>query len=426
MELGPPSGTLDLLPPDGARMRALYDQAAALARLHGYRYVETPGFEATELFARTSGQTSDVVTKEMYTFDDRGGRSLTLRPEGTAPVMRAYLASMQDHGTPFKTYYLTRMYRYARKQRGRYREHRQFGIEVFGTEGPSADAEVIAVGDAYLRSLGLTKIELQLNSIGDDVCRPAYREELVAFLRERRDRLTDEHRDRFEDNPLRVLDCKDEACLAVAAEAPRIIERLCDPCAAHFDGVQAALKDEGISWVLEPTLVRGLDYYTRTAFEFVSPRLSPQQATLFGGGRYDGLAEALGGPHVPGVGFGMGLERVLLALEEEGLPAPEEPPLAVFVVGVGDAGRARALELVRELRAAGVAADASLEDRPLKAQLKMADRVGAVRAAIVGEHELEAGTVTLRRLSDGSQEEVAAEALVRHLGGVPAGGRGEA
>ncbi|HEX6400196.1 MAG TPA: histidine--tRNA ligase [Actinomycetota bacterium] len=415
MDLQPPRGTLDLLPPEGSRMRALYDRAAALARLHGYRYVETPVFEATELFQRTSGETSDVVSKEMYTFEDRRGRSLTLRPEGTAPVMRAYLATMQDHPSPFKTYYLTRMYRYARPQEGRFREHRQFGIEVFGTADPGADVEVIAVGDAFLRGLGLRRIELQLNSIGDDVCRPAYRELLVAYLREHRDRLTDEHRDRFEDNPLRVLDCKDEACRAVAAEAPRITDHLCEPCREHFDGVQVGLKDEGIAAVVTPTLVRGLDYYTRTAFEFVSAERSSQQGTLFGGGRYDGLAEVLGGPHVPGVGFGMGLERVLMALADEALDAPTEPELVAYLVGVGDAGRARARELVRELRAAGVAADAAFEDRPLKAQLKMADRAGATFAAIVGERELEAGLVTLRRLSDGSQEEVAVDGLVAAL-----------
>jgi histidyl-tRNA synthetase len=307
------------------------------------------------------------------------------------------------------------MYRYARPQEGRYREHRQFGIEVFGTEDPGADAQVIAVGDAFLRGLGLTRVELQLNSIGDEVCRPAYRDELIAFLREHRDRLTDEHRDRFEDNPLRVLDCKDDACRAVAKEAPKITDRLCEPCRTHLEGVQSGLKDAGLAWVLEPTLVRGLDYYTRTAFEFVSPGLSPQQATLFGGGRYDGLAEVLGGPHVPGVGFGMGLERVLMALEQEGLEAPEELRLSAFVVGVGDAGRARALELVRELRAAGVAADTSFEDRPLKAQLKMADRANAAYAAIVGERELEAGIVTLRRLQDGHQEDVVSDALATRL-----------
>jgi histidyl-tRNA synthetase len=422
MELRPPRGTLDLLPPDGPRMRALYDRAAALARLYGYRYVETPGFEATELFARTSGETSDVVTKEMYTFEDRRSRSLTLRPEGTAPVMRAYLAELHDQPSPFKAYYLTRMYRYARPQEGRYREHRQFGIEVFGAEDPAADVEVIVVGDAFLRGLGLARIELQLNSIGDDVCRPAYREELVAYLGANRDRLTDEHRDRFEENPLRVLDCKDAACRTVASGAPKIVDRLCDPCREHLEGVQAGLKDAGVSWELEPTLVRGLDYYTRTAFEFVSPGLSPQQATLFGGGRYDGLAEVLGGPRVPGVGFGMGLERVLMAIEHEGLTPPEEPTVTAFVVGIGDAGRARAMDLARELRAAGVAADTAFGDRPLKAQLKMADRAGATYAAIIGERELASGSVTLRRLADGHQEDVTADALATRLASEGAGG----
>jgi histidyl-tRNA synthetase len=415
MDLGPPRGTLDLLPPEGSRMRALYDRAAALARLHGYRYVETPVFEATELFARSSGATSDVVSKEMYTFEDRRGRSLTLRPEGTAPVMRAYLETVQQHPAPFKTYYLTRMYRYARPQEGRLREHRQFGIEVFGSDGPGADVEVIALGDAFLRDLGLRRIELQVNSIGDETCRPGYRDLLVTYLREHRDRLTDEHRDRFEDNPFRVLDCKDEACRAVAADAPRITDHLCDACREHFEGLQAGLKEEGLSPVVTPTLVRGLDYYTRTAFEFVSADLSAQHATLFGGGRYDGLAEVLGGPHVPGVGFGMGLERVLLALQEEGIAPPEEPPLVVFAVGVGDAGRARARDLVRDLRAAGVPADTSFEDRPLKAQLKMADRVGAIYAAIVGERELETGSVTLRRLADGTQDEVPSDGLLARL-----------
>ena len=211
-------------------MRALYDRAAALARLHGYRYVETPGFEATELFLGHVGRDERRRDEGDVHVRRPEGRSLTLRPEGTAPVMRAYLGAMQEQPSPFKAYYLTRMYRYSRPQEGRYREHRQFGIEVFGTEDPGADAEVIAVGDAFLRGLGLTRIELQLNSIGDEVCRPAYREELVAFLRANRDRLTDEHKDRFEDNPLRVLDCKDDACRAVAREAPRITDRLCDPC----------------------------------------------------------------------------------------------------------------------------------------------------------------------------------------------------
>jgi histidyl-tRNA synthetase len=397
-------------------MRALYDRAAALARRYGYRYVETPVFESSEVFSRTSGQTSDIVTKEMYTFADRGGRSLTLRPEGTAPVMRAYLHRSNELPSPFKAYYLTRMYRYGRPQAGRYREHRQFGVEVFAVDHPAADVEVIALGDEFLRGLGLSRYELQLNSLGDETCRPDYRAELVAFLRASAEQLRDEHRTRFEDNPLRVLDCKDEACRAVAARAPKMIDRLCAECRAHFDAVLAGLEAEGLKPVLTPTLARGLDYYTRTAFEFVSLVLSQAQATLFGGGRYDGLAEALGGPRVPGVGFGMGLERVLLAVEDEGLAPPEEPALEAFVVGLGEAGRAKAARLVRSLRAAGVSADASFEERPLKAQLRMADRAGALHAAIIGDEEAGAGTVTLRRLSDGAQETVPDTEAVDRLG----------
>jgi histidyl-tRNA synthetase len=420
MDLAPSRGTHDLLPPESGTMRALYDRAAAVARLHGFRYVETPGFEATELFARTSGATSDVVSKEMYTFTDRGERSLTLRPEGTAPVMRAYLREQQRLGTPFKSYYLTRMYRYSRPQAGRLREHRQFGVEVFGTDAPAADVDVMTVGDRFLRSLGLGRYHLEVNSLGDETCRPAYREALVAYLREHRRELRDEHKDRFQENPLRVLDCKDEACRAVAAGAPTMLEHLCDACREHFDAVLAGVRAAGLDPVLVPTLVRGLDYYTRTAFEFVSDAMqeagNQQQATVFGGGRYDGLAETLGGPHVPGVGFGMGLERVVLALADEGLEAPTEPTLAVYVVALGPEARDAGGALVEDLRAAGVSADASYDERPLKAQLKQADRATARFAAIVGEQELRDGTVTLRRMSDGEQEAVALDEVAVRVG----------
>jgi histidyl-tRNA synthetase len=415
MDLKPPRGTQDFLPPAGDRMRALYGRASELARTYGYRYVETPVFEHTELFSRTSGQSSDIVRKEMYTFEDRGGRQLTLRPEETAPVMRAYLNRMHDIPSPFKAYYIALMYRYGRPQAGRYREHRQFGIEILGVSEPAADVEVITVGDRFLRGLGLSRYHLELNSIGDENCRPAYREELLAYLRANRDRLRDEHRDRFEENPLRVLDCKDEACRAVAEGAPKISDRLCDACREHFDAVQRGLKEEGIEAVLTPTLVRGLDYYTRTAFEFVSEVLSQAQATLFGGGRYDGLAEALGGPHVPGVGYGLGLERVLLALGDEGVEPPAEPPLDAFVVGIRDEGMARATEIVRAIREAGLSASMSFEARPLGAQLRMADRAEASFAVIVGEREAAAGTVKLKRLSDGHEEEVGLDQAMEHM-----------
>ena len=420
-DFAPSRGTRDLLPPDGGVMRALYDRAAEIARLHGFRYVETPGFEATELFARTSGATSDVVSKEMYTFTDRGDRSLTLRPEGTAPVVRAFLNDRQRVGVPFKAYYLSRMYRYSRPQAGRYREHRQFGVEILGTDAPRADVEVMVVADELLRSLGASNFHVEINSLGDETCRPAYRDALIEYLRAHRDELRDEHKDRFEENPLRVLDCKDDACRNVAAGAPAMVDHLCDACRTAFDEVREGLAGVGIDAVLVKTMVRGLDFYTRTAFEFVSDAMqaggNQQQSALFGGGRYDGLAETIGGPRVPGVGFGMGLERVLLALADEEIAPPTEPALAVFVVALGDDARVAGAALVADLRRAGVSADAAYEDRPMKAQLKMADRGDARFAAIIGADELAAGTVSLRRLTDGVQETVALTEVAAHVAG---------
>ncbi len=416
MDFQPPKGTLDFLPPQGDSLRALYERAAAIAARFGYHYVETPVFEATELFARTAGETSDVVSKEMYSFTDRGGRSLTLRPEGTAPVMRAYLEHRHDLPTPFKAYYLTRMYRYARPQAGRYREHRQFGIEVVGEAVAGADVEVIAVGDRFLRNLGLSHYRVEVNSIGDEVCRPAYRELLVAYFEASADRLRDEHRESFRSNPLRVLDCKDEACRAVAKDAPRITDHLCDACREHFDAVLEGLQEEGIEAEVTPTMVRGLDYYTRTAFEFVSTALSSAQSTLFGGGRYDGLAETLGGPHVPGIGFGMGLERVLLAVHEEGAAPPAGAALDCFVFGIGEDESRHAREIARLLRSAGLNTEAPFEGVTMKHAFRQSDRLGARFTLIVGAREREAGTVTVKRMSDGEQRTVGLDQAIAWIG----------
>jgi histidyl-tRNA synthetase len=415
-DFSPPRGTQDLLPPTSEWLDELARRAGSVARSFGFRRVETPAFEHTELFVRGVGETSDVVTKEMYTFEDKGGRSLTLRPEGTAPVMRAYLANRQDLPTPFKGYYVVPMFRHERPQAGRMRQHTQFGVEIIGTAAPQADVEVIAVGHRFLTGPGvdIQDLRLLLNSIGDDRCRPAHREALVAFLEKRNDRLCSEHRDKWRANPLRVLDCKRPECRGVTEEAPRTIDYLCDECRAHFAEVQSGLGEAGIAFELDHRLVRGLDYYTRTAFEFTSDVLGPTQSTLCGGGRYDGLAEALGGEATPGVGFGLGLERVLLVMEKKRGPLP---PVAggVFVVAIGDEARRQARALVRELRQAGVPAEASLEDRPLKAQLKMADRTGASVAAIVGEQELRHGVVTVRKMDDGTQEQIEREELVAWL-----------
>jgi histidyl-tRNA synthetase len=395
-------------------MLGLYERAHAVARRFGYRYVETPVFEHTELFARTSGDTSDVVTKEMYTFEDQGGRSLTLRPESTAPVVRAYLANAHDLPSPLRAYYVNTNYRHGRPQAGRLREFRVFGVEVIGTAAPAADVEVIEIGSAFLRDLALGDLALHVNSIGDEVCRPAYRERLVAHLEPHRAELDDDCRARLRTNPMRVLDCKVDGNKDFVRAAPLISDHLCEPCAEHFAAVRAGLDAAGIGSEHDPRLVRGLDYYTRTAFEFVSGALSQGQATVCGGGRYDGLAEALGGPPTPGVGFGLGLDRALLAMEGEGLELPAERGPRCFVVAIGAAVEAGA-RLVRELRFAGVAAEGALEERPLGAQLRMADRSGAAYAAILGERELGAGTVTMRRLSDGEQQSVGLGDVVNWL-----------
>ena len=408
MDLSPPRGTVDLVPPLSG---ALYEVSAAahrVAGLFGFSYVETPAFELTELFARSSGESSDIVQKEMYTFEDRGGRSLTLRPEGTAPIVRAYLAHRNDLPTPFKAYFIGPMWRYGRPQAGRAREFRQFDVEIIGTADPSADVDVIACGERFFEELGLQGYHLEINSIGDENCRPGYREVLIEYLEGQASRLRDEHRERFRDNPLRVLDCKDEACRDVAEDAPKITDYLDDACREHFDAVLTGLDNEGIKHQVVSTLVRGLDYYTRTAFEWTGDALPPGQASLGGGGRYDGLAEVLGGSHTPGVGFALGVEpRILLALEAEGR-LPQPPRVECFVVTVGPAATEHGRNLVRTLRAAGVSADASFEERPLKAQLRMADRGGARYALILGEREAAAGTVTVRRLEDGHEENVPA------------------
>jgi len=416
MELAPPRGTDDLLPPRADAMLGLYEDAHRLARLFGFRYVETPTFEHTELFARTSGATSDVVTKEMYTFEDKGGRSITLRPESTAGVARAYLAHAQELGTPFRAYYVAAEFRHGRPQAGRLREFRQFGVEVIGVEGPAADVEVIALGDRLVRERGLRDHTLHLNSIGDAVCRPSYRDELVAYFEPFRDRLDEDCRTRLERNPLRVFDCKVDGGKDFVHAAPAIVDRLCGACREHFAGVRAGLDAAGIAYELDPRLVRGLDYYTRTAMEWMSGRLSAGQSTFNAGGRYDGLAEELGGPPTPGVGFALGLDRLLLAVEAEGGPVDAARAPRVFVVAIGDGARAASSTIVGDLRDAGVPAVASLEDRPLKAQMRMAERSGAAFAAILGERELAEGVVTLRNLDDRTEDVVPAAELAGRVG----------
>jgi histidyl-tRNA synthetase len=377
-----PRGTHDILPRDQPEWQRVAEEINRVCALYGYRRIQTPGFEQTELFARTSGKGSDIVQKEMYTFPDRGGRQLTLRPEATAPICRAYL----EHGLhrepqPQKLYTLAPMYRYDRPQRGRYREHYQLSVEAIGSDDPALDAEIIQLYAELLRRLGVTKYELYLNSIGDARCRPAYIDRLNAWLDKHDAELDDEARAKRETTPLRVFDVKDERVREALQAAPKIGESLCEECREHFARVREALDGYGVSYTVEPTLVRGLDYYTRTTFEFKDEVLGAQNS-LCGGGRYDGLIEEIGGPPTPGIGVGAGIERLLISMEAAVVEA-ETPAIDVFFAVENPDHRRRVLPIVAELRRRGLSADVDYAGRSLKGQLTQAQRLGASRTVIV-------------------------------------------
>jgi len=386
-----PRGTHDVLPSDQPLWQKITGEMERLCALYGYRKIQTPVFEDVELFQRTSGSGSDIVQKEMYVFEDRSGRKLALRPEGTAPICRAYLEhGMQREPQPVKLYTIASMYRYDKPQRGRYREHWQLSLENVGSDDPATDAEVIQFYDTLLGRLGVGRYELQLNSIGDRECRPAYLEKLNAWLDEHADALDDDAKQKRVTSPLRVFDVKTPKVREALKDAPKIGDSLCDACAAHFAQVRACLDAYGVKYTIVPTLVRGLDYYSRTTWEFVGPDESTQGSTISAGGRYDYLVEEIGGPPTPGVGFGAGIERLVLALELEGITG-EPPTLGVFLA-VDGGSRPEALTLLAELRARGIAADTDYAGRSIKGQLTQAQRSGAHTTVIFGD-----GRITMRR-----------------------------
>ena len=402
-----PRGTHDILPSEQPLWRLVTGEAERLCALYGYRPIQTPGIEDTGVFERTSGQGSDVVHKEMYTFTDRGNRSLTLRPEGTAPIARAYLEhGLHREAQPVKLYTIATMYRYATPQRGRFREHWQLSVEAIGSSDPAIDAELIQLYDELLARLGVTEYELLLNSIGDATCRPAYVERLTAWLDEHQDALDEEARQKRATSPLRVFDVKSPAVQAALADAPKIGEALCDECKAHFEAVQAHLENYAVEFTLAPTLVRGLDYYTRTTFEFVDEAIGAQ-SSIAGGGRYDGLIEQLGGQPTPGIGFGAGIERLLLSLEAQGVSAEPEG-LDVFVMLHEQDLKPRVLPLVQELRRNGLRAEVDYGGRSLKGQLTHARRLGAEAIVEWGPERS-----TLRRPGQPDQEVPTAELAER-------------
>jgi histidyl-tRNA synthetase len=406
-------GTYDVLPEAGARFLEVRDLLSAPARRAAYRYIETPVFEDTGVFLRV-GASTDIVTKEMYTFTDRGDRSLTLRPEGTAGVIRAAIEHHVDRGPlPWKVWYTGQMFRAESPQAGRTRQFWQVGVEAVGTEDPAIDAEVVTLGMRAFEECGLANVTLLLNSMGDEVCRPAYVETLRSFLRAVSDRLCHDCRTRIETNPLRALDCKVPTCVEATAHAPVITDHLCVPCKDHYTEVRTLLAAVGVAWTEAPRLVRGLDYYRRTTFEFQHGGLGAQNA-VGGGGRYDGLSEALGGPPLPGIGWGLGLDRVLLALAADEVEVPVEPHCEVYVIPLGTGTRETVVRVVDELRQAGVRADMSFGDKGMKGAMKSADRSGAQVTLIVGERDLAEGVAQLKHMDTGEQYAVPlAEAAAR-------------
>ena len=414
MKIAGVKGMNDVLPGEVARWQEMEQVAREVFALYGYREVRTPAVEHAQLFARGVGEATDIVNKEMYVFEDKGEELLALRPEGTAGTVRAFV----EHGAfvegPQKWFYLGPMFRRERPQKGRYRQFHQIGCEAFGIAEPGIDAEQIALLADYLGRLGVTA-ELKLNSVGDQACRPAYLAELKAYLTARKAQLCPDCNDRIERNPLRVLDCKVESCQPVLDGAPRLLDRLCDGCRTHLDQVKGALDALGVAYRIEPRLVRGLDYYVRTAYEFTSDALGAQSAVA-GGGRYDGLVETLGGPPTPGIGFALGEERLALILEKLGRAPPERRP-AVFLVSADAAGAAEALQRAAELRRAGIACELDARGGKLKAQFKQAGRVGARWAVVLGGAEVESGQAKLKDLRSREETPVALADLATRVRG---------
>ncbi len=414
-----PRGTQDVLPEVSWRWQRVESAFREICRRYGYGEIRTPIFEDTDLFVHGTGEGTEIVNKQMYSFEDRGGRSLTLRPEGTPSVVRAYLEhGLQSQGVQ-KLYYIAPIFRYERPQAGRYRQHTQLGVEAIGAPGPDIDAEVIALFHDFLKEIGLEGAVTHVSSIGCRNCRPAFSDALRAFFKPKLGDLCEFCQARYETNPLRILDCKVPADVEARTGAPSALDHICDECRAHFEAVVALLAELDIPHEVDPTIVRGLDYYSRTTFEVVHPSLGAKDV-IMGGGRYDGLAEALGGPATPGIGFGSGLERLLLVLGEEGFP----PGPDVYVAAASEEARGSAFKLALELRRAGLSVEVDYTGRALRAQMREANRLGARTAALIGEDEMEAGTVTLRDMATGAQESVPADQVAERVKSRPGGDGG--
>ena len=416
MALQAPKGTKDVLPAESYQWQYCEQLARDCTSAAGYEEIRTPVFEHTELFLRGVGDTTDVVQKEMYTFNDKGGRSITLKPEGTAGVVRAFIESgMVADVMPCKMYYLNcPVFRYDKPQAGRYREHHQFGVEAFGSQSPAMDADVVSVAMMFFKKLGLKNLSLRINSIGCPECRPKYQKMLKEFLRPHLEQLCETCKSRYEKNPMRILDCKEEGCKRLTVGAPSILDALCPECSAHFEQFKKYIQELGFQYVVDPGIVRGLDYYTKTVFEIIT-EVDGKPLAICAGGRYDGLVKTIGGPQLPGIGFGMGLERVLLVAQEQGIQIPKPERYDVLICSIGQEASKKAFELTHQLRALGVKADCDLMERSLKAQFKFANKIGVPRVLVIGEEELASGRYKLRDMRGGEEKLVTDEELKKLL-----------
>ena len=398
-----PRGTEDILPNDSKIWRLIENTAHEICAKYGYKEIRTPVFEDTSLFSRGVGDTTDVVKKEMYTFNDKGGRSITLRPEGTASLVRSYIEnSLYANPQPTKLYYLISCYRYEKPQSGRLREFHQFGLECFGSDSSATDAEIITLAFDFFKTLGVKDLSLNLNSIGCEKCKPKYNEELKKYFSSHIDKLCDTCKDRLEKNPMRIIDCKSPVCQEVCADAPRMIDYLCEDCDSHFNQLTSYLDKLNIKYTIDPNIVRGLDYYTRTVFEISSDALGAQ-STVCGGGRYNGLVEELGGKPTPGIGFAMGIERLILILKSQGIELGESLGPNIFVASIGDNASLTAQKLVYDLRNKGLWAERDLCDRSVKAQMKYANKLGACYSIVIGDDEVLNNKASLKNMGTGEE-----------------------
>ena len=411
MAIKAPKGTKDVLLNESYKWQYIESKWAEICSEYGFKEIRTPVFEATELFNRGIGDTTDVVQKEMYTFNDMGGRSITLKPEGTSPAVRSFIESNQYAETqPTKIYYNTPCFRYEKPQAGRLREFHQFGIENFGTHSMLADAEIIALGHDFLCRMGIEDIELHISSVGCRNCRPVHRTALQDFLRPKFDCLCETCKSRFDKNPMRILDCKSPEDQELVKGAPMMLDYLCDDCRKDFEELKMHLDAMGIKYVVDPTIVRGLDYYTKTAFEFITTKIGAQ-GTVCGGGRYDHLIEEVGGPDVPGVGFGLGKERLLMMMDLAGHDYGGEKKPQIFIAWIGDNAREYSVKLLHELRSQGIRAEMDTRERNLKGQMKYANKLGAAYTVVIGDDEVSSGELTLKNMENSEQTKVRKEGL---------------